>query len=372
MAIMHKKPRLGYAATWGGAKASSERGLMMPTLKARGVVTMGWNVLLTARAAVDAGARARDLLTTAGCTLTVADPFGPLTLAQLASAIQGQEAVIASTDDYSAGFFARPEAASLKCVSRWGVGLDCVDLAAATSAGVVVCNTPRILDEAVADYTWALLFAIARRVARGSELMGRGEWDLAWGHGVHSKTLGIVGCGQIGRAVARRATGFGMRVLGFDPFADDCAGIERVPLEQLLRESDFVSLHCSLTPENRGMLNADRLALLKPSAYLINTARGALVDEEALVVALQQGRFAGAAIDAYAAEPLPAASPLRTCPRLLLTPHQAFNAIETGEEVSLAAASAIVDLMQGNRPRHTANPDVFAHASLRAAMTRQS
>lgn len=329
---------------------------------------MAWNVLLIARAAVDAGAQARDLLTSSGCRITIAAPFGPLTIEQLASAVHGQDAVIASTDNYSAAFFARPEAASLKCVSRWGVGLDCVDLAAATAAGVVVCNTPRILDEAVADYTWALLFAIARRVAKGSELMGRGEWDLAWGHDVNGKTLGIVGCGRIGQAVARRATGFGMRVLGFDPFAENTAGIERVSLEDLLRESDFVSLHCSLTPENRGLLNADRLSLLKPSAYLINTARGALVDEGALVAALQAGRFAGAAIDAYAAEPLPASSPLRTCPRLLMTPHQAFNAIETGEKVSLAAASAIVDLMQGRRPRHTTNPDVFARASLRVAM----
>ena len=329
---------------------------------------MGWNVLLTARAAVDAGSEARDLLTAAGCRLTVADPFGPLDVEHLAAAVQGQDAVIASTDEYSAAFFARPEAATLKCVSRWGVGLDCADLAAATRAGIVVCNTPRILDEAVADYTWALLFAIARRVAQGAALLGRGEWDLAWGHGVHGKTLGIVGCGRIGQAVARRAAGFGMRVLGFDPYADAIGGIEQVSLEELLSESDFVSLHCSLTAANRGMLNADRLTLMKPSAYLINTARGALIDEAALVEALQQGRFAGAAIDAYTTEPLPASSPLRTCPRLLMTPHQAFNAIETGEQVCRAAASAIVDLMQGRRPRHTANPEVFEHASLRVSL----
>lgn len=327
---------------------------------------MSWNVLLTARAAVDAGAQARNLLTTAGCRLTIAQPFGPLTLPQLAAAVEGHDAVIASTDDYSAAFFARPEAASLKCVSRWGVGLDCADLPAATAAGIVVCNTPRILDEAVADYTWALLFAIARRVAKGSELLARGEWDLAWGHDVHGKTLGLVGCGQIGQAVARRAVGFGMRVLGFDPYADDTPGIERVSLDEVLRGSDFVSLHCSLRADNRGLLNAEKLALLKPSAYLINTARGALIDEAALVDALQQGRFAGAAIDAYSTEPLPATSPLRTCPRLLMTPHQAFNATETGERVSLAAATAIVDLMQGRQPQHTANPDVFSHPSLRA------
>lgn len=326
---------------------------------------MSWNVVLTARAAVDAGQQARDLLTEAGCRLTVADPFGPLDAAQVAAVIAGQDAVIASTDDYAAAFFQRPETAMLKCVSRWGVGLDCVDLAAATRAGVVVCNTPRILDEAVADYAWALLFAIARRVVTGAALVTRGEWDVAWGHDVHGKTLGIVGCGQIGQAVARRAVGFGMRVLGYDPYAGTTPGIERVSLEEVLRESDFVSLHCSLTAENRGMLDAARLSLMKPSAYFINTARGALVEEAALVDALEGGRLAGAAIDAYAAEPLPAESRLRGCPRLLMTPHQAFNAVETGERVSLAAAEAIVDLMRGQRPRHVANPEVFAEAAIR-------
>lgn len=327
-----------------------------------------WNVLLTARASFDAGDAGRALLRKAGCRVVVADPFGPLASAALAEALRGFDAVLASSDAYDAAFFAAPATATLKCVSRWGVGLDCVDLVAATRAGVVVCNTPGLLDEAVADYAWALLFAVARRVAAGEDLLRGGDWSVAWGHDIHGKTLGIVGCGRIGSAVARRAAGFGMRVLGHDPFAPDTPGIERVDLERLLAESDFITLHCALTGANRGLLDARRIALMKPTAYLVNTARGALVDEGALVAALTAGRIAGAALDAFAAEPLPAASPLRSCPRLLITPHQAFNSVETGESVSLAAAGAIVDLLEGRRPVHVANPDVLTSPQARVRL----
>jgi phosphoglycerate dehydrogenase-like enzyme len=327
-----------------------------------------WSILLTARAGFEAGSRARETLRAAGCRVTVADPFGPLDEEVLAVALHGHDAVLASSDAYTAGLFARPEVAQLKVVSRWGVGLDCVDLAAATRAGVVVCNTPGLLDEAVADYAWALLLAVARRVDAGQDLLRRGEWAVAWGHEIHGKTLGIVGCGRIGRAVARRAAGFGMRVLGHDPQVTAADGIELVPLDRLLATSDFVTLHAALTPANRGLIGGRELALMKPSAYLVNTARGALVDEGALIAALESRGIAGAALDAFAVEPLPASSPLRRGPHLLITPHQAFNSVETGEQVSLVAAEAIVDLMAGRRPRHVANPDVFAAPGRRVSL----
>ena len=329
-----------------------------------------WKVLLTARASFDAGAKAHELFRTAGCAVTVAQPFGPLDVPSLTAALRGYDAVLASSDAYQADFFASADVADLKIVSRWGVGLDCVDLGAATRAGVVICNTPGLLDEAVADYAWALLFAVARRVDAGQDLLRHGEWGVAWGHDVHGKTLGIVGCGRIGRAVARRAAGFGMRVLGHDPHVAGTGneGIEFVALDRLLAESDFVTLHSALTPENRGLIGAAQLARMKPTAYLINTARGALVDEAALVAALETRAIAGAAIDAFSAEPLPASSPLRRCPRLLITPHQAFNSVETGEKVSLMAAEAIVDLMEGRRPRQVANPEVLLSPTLRTTI----
>jgi D-3-phosphoglycerate dehydrogenase len=162
----------------------------------------------------------------------------------------------------------------------------------------------------VADYARALLCAVSRRVDSGQDVLRGGSWSVAW-------------------------------------------------------ESDFVSLHCALTPDNRGLVGAAELARMKPTADLVNTARGALVDEGALVAALTAGRIAGAVLDAFAAEPLPASSPLRSCPRTLITPHQAFNSVETGEKVSLAAADAILDLMERRRPVHVANPDVLAAAGLR-------
>ena len=327
-----------------------------------------WKVLLTARASFDAGTKAHELFRAAGCSVTVSEPFGPLDVPALTKALHGYDAVLASSDAYNASFFASPDIADLKIVSRWGVGLDCVDLAAATQAGVVICNTPGLLDEAVADYAWALLFAVARRVDAGQDLLRSGEWSVAWGHDVHGKTLGIIGCGRIGKAMARRAVGFGMRVLGHDPHVikTGSEGIEFVDLDRLLAESDFVSLHSALTPDNRGLIGAAQLALMKPTSYLINTARGALIDEGALIAALHRGAIAGAALDAFAAEPLPTDSPLRHCPRLLITPHQAFNSVETGEKVSLMAAEAIVSCLSGRRPKQVANPDVLASPTLRA------
>jgi phosphoglycerate dehydrogenase-like enzyme len=201
--------------------------------------------------------------------------------------------------------------------------------------------------------------------------MSRGEWKGAWGNDIFGKTLGIVGCGRIGQAMARRATGFGMRLLGFDIKPDSNAqqlGVQFVTMDELLAQSDFVSLHAALTPQNRGLLGEAQFRKMKPSAYLINTARGALVDEAALARALHEGWIAGAALDAFVTEPLPADNPLRTAPNILLTPHVASFARETGERVSSTAAQAIVDLMEGRKPAMVVNPEVFQAPGLRAAV----
>jgi len=173
---------------------------------------------------------------------------------------------------------------------------------AATRQGIVVAYTPGFLNETVADYAFALLLALARRVHEGHLTMRGGQWQSAWGHDVHGKTLGILGCGRIGQAMARRATGFNMRLIGYDPAPSPEAkkiGLKFVSLDQLLAESDFLSLHAALTPDNRGLIGEAQLRKMKRDAYLINTARGALVDETALVRALQEGWIAGAALDAY-------------------------------------------------------------------------
>jgi phosphoglycerate dehydrogenase-like enzyme len=199
--------------------------------------------------------------------------------------------------------------------------------------------------------------------------MRAGQWTPAWGHDVFGKTLGLLGCGRIGQAVAKRATGFSMRLIAHDPAAPPEAkelGVKFVSFEELLAESDFLSLHAALTKENRGLLREAELRKMKSTAYLINAARGALVDEAALVRALEEGWIAGAALDAFVIEPLPADHPLRRAPNLLLTPHQASFAYETGERVSLSAAQAIIDLMNGRPPQFVVNPEVFKSPDLRA------
>jgi phosphoglycerate dehydrogenase-like enzyme len=201
--------------------------------------------------------------------------------------------------------------------------------------------------------------------------MREGKWTSGWGHDIGGKTLGIIGCGRIGQAVARRASGFNMRLLGYDiapnPEAEKL-GIQFVPLDQLLAESDFISLHAALTPETRGLIGEARLRRMKPSAYVVNTARGAIMDETALLRALNEKWIAGAALDAFAVEPLPADHPLRSAPNLLLTPHQASFGFETGARVSHAAAQAIVDLQSGRRPQWVVNPEVFKSPALRAKL----
>jgi lactate dehydrogenase-like 2-hydroxyacid dehydrogenase len=249
------------------------------------------------------------------------------------------------------------------------VGYDAIDVSAATELGIVVTYTPGMLDDAVADYTFALLLCLARRVHEGHAAMRDGGWKIAWGNDVAGKTLGIIGCGRIGMAVARRASGFDMRLLAHNrkpkPEAEKL-GVKFVSLDELLAQSDFISIHAALTPQTRGMIGDAQFRKMKPGVFLINTARGALVDESALIKALADSRIAGAALDVFAAEPLPPDSPLRSTPHLLLSPHQGSSSHETGERVSLAAAEAIVALMKERQPENVLNPRVFKTPQFRA------
>jgi len=334
---------------------------------------MSWKVLISARTLnVDAvGRRAIELLREAGCELIQPPKYGPLTEAELLPLLPGIDVVFASMDKFTAALFASKEAAQLKLISRWGVGYDAIDVPAATKEGIVIAYTPGLLNDAVADYAMALLFALARRVHEGHLSMREGKWTSGWGHDIGGKTLGIIGCGRIGQAVAKRANGFSMKLLGHDiaPNADaEKLGIKFVPLDQLLAESDFISLHCALTPETRGLIGEAQLRKMKPSAYIINTARGAVIDEAALLRALNEKWIAGAALDAFVVEPLPADHPFRTAPNLLLTPHQASYGFDTGARVSEAAAQAIVDLQAGRKPKWVVNPDVFESPKLRVKL----
>ncbi len=333
---------------------------------------MSWRILITARAVQPAGQQAQALLRSAGCELIFPPKFGPLKAPDLLRALDGMDAVLASLDDYSTAVLSAPSATRLKIIARWGVGYDSIDIPAATRNGIVVTYTPGLLDEAVADYTFALLLSLARHVHEANAAMDRGEWKHFWGDDVGGKTFGIIGLGRIGKAAARRALGFNMRVLAHTPHpSPENKNIEFVTLEQLLKESDFVSLHTALTSANHGIIAEAQLRQMKRTAYLINTARGALVDEAALVRALGEGWIAGAALDVFTTEPLPADSPLRFVPNLLLSPHQGSYARSTGERVSLAAAQTILDLMKGTQPQNVLNPEVFASKALRRSIGRE-
>jgi len=335
---------------------------------------MSWKVLITARTLTEVGTEALSILRKAGCELTIPPRFGPYPADELQPLLAGHDAVFASMDKFTSAVLASPEAGRLKLISRWGVGYDAIDIPTATAQGVVVAYTPGLLNETVADFAFALLLSVARQVHIGYMNMAQGQWKPAWGNDVFGKTLGILGCGRIGQAMARRAMGFDMRLLAYDiaPCAPaEKLGVKFVSLEELLAESDFLSLHSALTPANRGLLGEAQLRRMKKTAYLINTARGALLDEAALARALHEGWIAGAALDAFSIEPLPADHPLRGAPNLLLTPHLASFARETGERVSTTAAQAIVSVMAGQRPQFVVNPEVFQSTRLRTPISPQ-
>ena len=332
---------------------------------------MSWKVLITARTMNEVGASALQLLRKTGCDIVTPPKLGPLSADELLKLLPDIDAVMASMDKFTEAVLTSAAAAKLKIISRWGVGYDAIDVPAATRNGIVVAYTPGLLDETVADFAFALLLALARRVHIGHQDMSSGIWRGVWGDDVFGKTLGILGCGRIGRAVARRATGFNMQLIAYDvqPGAEvEKLGVKFVPLDELLAQSDFLSLHSALTPQNRGLLGEAQLRKMKRTAYLINAARGALVDETALALALREGWIAGAALDTFVTEPLPADHALRKAPNVLLTPHLASFARETGERVSTTAAQAIVDLMNGRRPKLVIDTEVFKSPALRAKL----
>jgi len=251
-------------------------------------------------------------------------------------------------------------ATQLKVIGRAGVGVDNIDIDAATRRGIVVVNAGGSNTIAVAELTIGLMLALARRIpyAHHSTQQGRWEKKRLMGVQLYGKTLGIIGLGRIGSAVAQRAKALGMKVLAYDPFVSPEAasrqGVELVPLEELLRRADFVSIHVPLTERTRRMIGARELALMKSSAYLINTARGGIVDEEALAIALDKGFIAGAALDVFEHEP-PADGPLLQSDRVVLTPHIGASTVEAQRDVAVEVARQVVEILEGKLPRHPVN-----------------
>lgn len=325
-------------------------------------------ILVTARVFSQGGHEPEALLREAGGELVFLEEKRPLTEDRLLESLTGVSAVVASPGPYSERVFAA--ATDLWVVSRWGVGYDTVDVTAATRHGVVVTTTPGTLHDSVADLVFALLLAVARNVPRADRRVRQGNFRYPGGVLVWGKQLGIVGLGTIGKAVARRARGFNMTVVAHDLTRDEAFarkhGVRYVSLAELLETSDFVTLHCNLTEQSRGLIGAEELARMKPTAYLINTARGTLVDEEALVESLKTGAIAGAALDVFAAEPLPAEHPLTQLDNCVLAPHCGSFSRETIHRISLVAARNVVDVLSGRRCPNALNPEVYDSPALRA------
>jgi D-3-phosphoglycerate dehydrogenase len=242
----------------------------------------------------------------------------------------------------------------LKLIARAGMGVDNIDLAAAARHGITVLNTPGANTVSAAEHTFALLLALLRRVPGAAQSMRSGAWDRKAfaGTELHGKLLGIVGLGRIGLHVAGIARGFGMRLMAHDPYVSAARGrelgVELVALDQLLAAADVVTLHLPLVDATRHLLDARRLSLMKPTAVVINAARGGLIDEAALLRALERGTIAGAALDVFGEEPLPAESPHRRAERLVLTPHLAASTGEAQERVALEICGAVRDaLLEG-------------------------
>lgn len=256
----------------------------------------------------------------------------------------------------------------LRAVSNVAVGFDNIDVEAATARGVVVTNTPGVLTETTADFAMALLLAVARRVVEADKYTRAGRWRswepmLFLGQDVHGAVLGLVGLGRIGSAVARRAHGFGMQILYHDVLRredlEQELGIEYASLEDLLRRADFVSIHTPLTAETRHLIGAAQLRMMKPTAILVNTARGPVVDTEALVQALAAGTIAGAGLDVFEVEPIAADHPLLALDNVVVAPHIASASIRTRTKMAVMAAENMLAALAGQPPPNLVNPDVW-------------
>jgi glyoxylate reductase len=287
----------------------------------------------------------------------------------LLTAIEGCDGVLTLLTDRVDDEFLDRAGPQLKVVSNFAVGFDNIDVPACTRRGIPVGNTPGVLTDTTADLAWALLMAAARRLAEGDRYVRASRWKtwgpmLLLGPDVHGSTLGIVGFGRIGQAVARRAAGFGMTILYHDVQRADRAvetayGARFVTLDELLAQSDYVSLHVNLTPETKHLMNAEKLSWMKPSAVLVNTSRGPVVDQKALYEALRDGVIFAAALDVTDPEPIPTDDPLLTLDNCLVVPHIASASRATrGKMASMAAANLLAGV-RGERLPTPVNPEVY-------------
>ena len=310
-----------------------------------------FRVLITSRSFGPNCPDALERMRAAGCILLPNELGRAPTEAELIARIRDVDALIAGTEPITAAVLAAAD--RLKVIARHGVGYENIDLEAARACGIVVAVAGDAIADSVADMALALMLALARRLSQGDRAVRSGAWPRLVGVEMRGKTLGIIGLGQIGRQVCRRAKGFGMQVVAYDPYPDErfarSWGVRYLPLDELLARADFVSLHAPVTPETRHLINPTTLAQMKPGAYLINTSRGELVDEAALAAALRQGRLAGAASDVFAREP-PGDNPLLTLENFIATPHSAGQTEDGLRRMGEITAENVLRVLAGAAP----------------------
>lgn len=300
------------------------------------------------------------------CDMHVWNQTEPVSASVLAEQLSGCQGLLCLITDQ----INRPLLDSLpelEFVSSMSVGVDHIDVAALTERGIPLGHTPGVLVDTTADAAFALLLSAARRIVEADQYVKQGNWrrenvwspDFFTGKDVSGATLGIIGLGAIGQAVAKRATGFGMRVLGFNRSPREIAGVENVSLQQLLLRSDFVSLHVALTPETANLMNADRIASMKPGAVLVNTGRGGIVDEHALAAALRNGQLYAAGIDVFEKEPVEVDNPLLSLSNVVVAPHIGSATVLTRAKMADMAAQNIMAALSGQPMAHCVNPEVY-------------
>ena len=291
----------------------------------------------------------------------------PPSHAEILRRVRGVDGLVSLLTDRIDAEIIQAAGAGLKVISNYAVGVDNIDVGAATALSIPVGNTPGILTDATADLAFALLLAAGRRVAEGDRLVKSGGWKT-WGPSFMlgadfaGATIGIVGFGRIGRAVARRASGFGMRILFSEPSKaapEPGVSASQVDLDSLLRESDFISLHTPLTDSTRGLINERTLAQMKPTTILVNTSRGPVVDQEALYETLKEQHIFAAGLDVTVPEPLPPEHPLLTLENCLVVPHIASASWRTRELMSVMAAENLIAGLKGERLPKCVNPEVY-------------
>ncbi len=300
------------------------------------------------------------------CRIAMWPEEDPPPKAEIIKMVEGAEGILSMLTDPIDEEVMDAAGPNLCVVSNYAVGFDNIDVKAATARGIRVGNTPGVLTEATADLAFSLLMAAARRIVEAADFARQGHWKswspgLLLGSDVFGATLGIIGLGRIGQAVARRAKGFDMEVIGYHPGGKSVEGIRSVSLEEVVRSSDFLSLHVPSTPKTQHLVNESMLNQMKPTATLINTARGAVVDQKALFNALQSGQIACAALDVTDPEPLPADHELYSLPNCLIVPHLGSSTVSTRSKMGDIAAKNLLAGLKGEPLESIVNPEVLGN-----------